>query len=825
MADEKNPQVPAPQGNQAPQDGASKIDLDAQLLNELNSKSPQPSSNSGAPAASTSSAADPFERLSRKKVARPQAMQMAGGQVKKGSKLSPKMFLIGCGIFFLLFLWLVYAALFYAISSSDFLQTIGLAIEDVKTILMIFALLFFGIVFFLGFYVLVLNVYRLATTKNVRKLKYILWLVWGILIIATTIVLGTLSITKIRSLAATSKIQTNSLVVAYLMTRDGLERAGQPGTPLIAPLKVKHQLNKEQFDRNILPAIGGANAVISSIELDCGNGQKLAGSPTMSLSAGGWYFPDHCLYIHKGSYPMKLNISYTTKQTNEPQTRSFDIGDFPVEAEIQFKPTDGEPYLNDKKTELVIGVNPVTVEYKAQLLFTDLGLQDDKILWDLDGDKTVDLEDNSAFSFTYNDSKLQTINYQLPGLPSGRGSKRLSFDLRVVESELARCDLQVTSVDNDRKYTLKPVFDEAINAASFKYEITDLLEDKLVDSITSTKNETTFTFPNGGQYEISTAYFTQDGQKGACNVEPLTVGFDGNQVDFDLKFAEEATDPFIAVDDTTKVTLDQKNSLINVAMLPAVLEFTINKIRPDPTATLKVYYAGRQIFADSPNVYDVNIGTLGEQPLDFVITTAQGKETHQPYTVRTSRTSVKAMIEVSEAVWTDPFEVTLDASISPLYDENDEIVYFSWDFGDGETRTNVSQWKIDHIYKFNEDKQSGEYYPSVTVRTKLGFEDTYRVTTPIVVKRAQRDATIAIPSHPTQQAKVGEPVTFTVETDGAVNSIARDFGNTKWVSGDGRTYSQVSVSYDQPGTYTIRVEVDYANNIPAVDNITLRVFE
>jgi len=143
------------------------------------------------------------------------------------------------------------------------------------------------------------------------------------------------------------------------MTRDGLEWAGQPGTPFIAPMKIKHQLNKDQFDRNILPAIGGTNAIITAVELDCGNGQTLLAAPNMHLNAGGGYFPDHCLYISKGNYPMKLNVTFTTKTTNELQTREFDIGEFPVEAEIQFRPTDGEPYLNDKKTEYVIGVAPV----------------------------------------------------------------------------------------------------------------------------------------------------------------------------------------------------------------------------------------------------------------------------------------------------------------------------------------------------------------------------------------------------------------------------------------------------------------------------------
>lgn len=481
---------------------------------------------------------------------------------------------------------------------------------------------------------------------------------------------------------------------------------------------------------------------------------------------------------------MKLTVRYTTRASSETQVRTFAIGDFPIVAEIQFRPTDGEAALNDKKTEYVVGVAPVTVEYKGQLLFTDLGLKDDKILRDLDGDKTVDLENNAAFDYTYSDSKLHTINYQLPGLPSGWGSKWLSFDLRVVESELARCDLQITSVDNNRRYEIKAVFDESITVARYKYEIRDSFEDKLITTFEANKDLSTYTFPAGGQYEIITSYFTPDGKKGSCVPELVTVGFDGNQVDFDLRYAQEATDPFIAVGDATKVTFDQTNALINVALLPAVLEITINAIRPDPTAALKVYYGGRQIFADRTNVYEISIGTLGEQPLEFVITTAQGKETRQSYTVRTSRSPVKAMIQLSETVGEDPFEVTLDASISPLYDENDEIVYFSRDFGDGESRTNVSQGKIDHIYRFDEDKQTGEYYPSVTVRTKLGFEDTYRVTTPIVVKRAQRVATIAVTSHPTQQARVGETVTFSVETDGMVDSINRDFGNNKTVSGE-----------------------------------------
>lgn len=127
-------------------------------------------------------AVDPFERLTKKRVAVPKSLNAAESTeqvtsvIKKGSKISPKIFLIGCGGFFILFLVMAYAGLYYAVQSSEFLQSVGLEIEDVKAILIIFAVLFFGIVFFAGFYMLVLNIYRLVTVKG-KKAKFIFGLV------------------------------------------------------------------------------------------------------------------------------------------------------------------------------------------------------------------------------------------------------------------------------------------------------------------------------------------------------------------------------------------------------------------------------------------------------------------------------------------------------------------------------------------------------------------------------------------------------------------------------------------------------------------------
>jgi len=93
-----------------------------------------------------------------------------------------------------------------------------------------------------------------------------------------------------------------------------------------------------------------------------------------------------------------------------------------------------------------------------------------------------------------------------------------------------------------------------------------------------------------------------------------------------------------------------------------------------------------------------------------------------------------------------------------------------------------------------------------------------------VVKRKQREVEIFLESHPTQQANVGDTVRMSVNTDGLIDSIKRDFGNNKVVSCEGRECSSTATVYTEPGTYDIKVEVSYEDNIPAVQRMQVRVF-
>lgn len=765
--------------------------------------------------------ADPFARISKKKVAKPRSMNdIMKGKVKKGRRLSPKIFLIGCAGFFLLFLWLAYGGLYYAVTSAWVLESIGLEIDSVKNILLIFAILLFGIIFFIGFYFLVLNVYRLVTAKG-KKIWYIFGLIWGLVILWATIVFGTISISKIRSLTGEQKLQTNLLVAPWVVTRSG-PVLGDSGIPLIAPLKMQYQLNKTQIDRYILPAIG--NKPIVQYTVDCGNEQKLSAGQAVYLWQNNGFFNGHCLYMNKGEYELKLEVTY--QEGNDQQTRIFDVVPFKIQAEIELEALDDTSSLNDTLTEYIIGIAPVTVRFRGQKLFTDLGLSDDRIEWDLDEDNNVDLVDNATFEHLYSSSKLHEVAYRLPDYP-GFSDTWFVYDLRVVESELASCDIDIEETDPQRrKYTFTPKFDELVQAQAYHYTIYDMTNDSIVEKFKTSSDDATFSFPRGGEYEISASYFTPQGEKGSCITAPLDIWFEGNQVAFDLKWKQTDDVPFTRIGENTPVILDTASRSINVTTVPAILEFTITEIAPDPDADLTVFYEGRQVFPEALWVYEVALSSLWEKDLEFKLQTKQWNTSQQDYTIDISRASVKAMMKVTpDLVGEDPFDVILDASISPLYDENDEIVYFSWDFGDGESRENVSQGKISHTYRFDTDKNTGEYYPSVKVKTKLGYEDSYRLTTPITVKRQQKEVKIRVDSHPTQQVRLWELVEYVVETDGLVEHIDRDFGNQKAIGCDDRSCASASMRYFTPGEYIIKTEVQYANDSPVVGRVKIKVYE
>lgn len=66
---------------------------------------------------------------------------------------------------------------------------------------------------------------------------------------------------------------------------------------------------------------------------------------------------------------------------------------------------------------------------------------------------------------------------------------------------------------------------------------------------------------------------------------------------------------------------------------------------------------------------------------------------------------------------------------------------------------------------------------------------------------------------------------MSIETDGVVNHIAWDFGNTKTVTCDDRSCASTATMFDTPGEYVIRAEIEYANDTPVTARVKIKVFE
>jgi len=162
-----------------------------------------------------------------------------------------------------------------------------------------------------------------------------------------------------------------------------------------------------------------------------------------------------------------------------------------------------------------------------------------------------------------------------------------------------------------------------------------------------------------------------------------------------------------------------------------------------------------------------------------------------------------------------PFKITFDAGEST--DSDDEIVEYSWNFGDGEIATGIV---VEHEYQ-----EAGIYFPSLTVTDSFGAQDI--VTSTIVAEE--------IPTIITPVLTVGSGNTFenpvlitgtatpSHSIDVVVNDVVRATGNvgdngsfeipTPLNNGTNIVYAVSrldSVSSDQSNT----VSLVYQNNVP-----------
>jgi PKD domain len=737
-------------------------------------------------------------------------------QMMNKPTMSGKTIAIWCGVFFVIFAVIMMVALLAALQNPSSLESIGITPETVKTvvkgIILFVALLFF----FAWFGLAVWSGYRLFTKKEWNKIGYIAGLIGWFFALVLAIVWGTVGITSVNAMD-TSGITASNIINPYLVVKQTSDRRvkngkvylGEPGLKVIAPANIAFQFSQEVFNRNIGPSLNGW--VLQSVTLDCGNGQTIN---WFDPSSKDLYFVSACLYLNKWVYSQSLTYRYADKLTKQVKEATLsNLFSITVDTEIKLSTKAWAYTLNDAKNEIIAGENPSQLIIDATSVATDLNLVNSIINWDMDSDGQDDKQRVNFSHYLY-EPKLHTISYSLPEYPW----IIYQLPVRVLQSNVPSCTV-ATQTTKGNQYRLEVKLADAwVSIDRYQFEIVDKLTDELVDSVDSDKSSTVYDFAPGRQYQVRAFFTTDDQKQWVCETDNLAV----NNSSYAIKSTISVKYPNAT--SYTDLVASGADNVVKITTVPAQLQLKIDEITP-PIArpAIKVMHDGTQINPSSQQTFMIKIESKKDHTITVVVTDEQGKTSTQQYKVVSDVSPIVGVVKADKKVWFDPLTVTLDASISQLNDANDEVVYFTWDFGDGTIVKNVSQWSIKHVYRFAEGNESGAYRPRVTVTTQKWHTDTIELSDDIVVKRAIRDVKITSPTHPAQLARVGDQVQFAISTDGPIKSVAWDFGNGQTATQEGRQGTEATMNYLQAGIYDVIAVVEFSDHPPVTQNMKIKV--
>lgn len=792
--------------------------------NQLNS------SPSTTPSTSQSSPKPQQSPTSQNTTTPPSPQQTQQILVKQGTKISFKTFAIWCGIFFWLFLLLVIVWLYIAISNPDSLANLGLDIGTVKSVLLIFTVLFFWILFFAWFGFAALNGYRLATVKEGSKVRYIVWFIVWLVVLLGAIGLWFISYSKINAISENQVFNSNDLILPYVQVKKFDD--GEPwlsysriyiGTPWMPPLIAPTYMDM-QMNRAIAENFGILNVSLTKLMINCGNGQTIETNPN-DMNAQTLFFNGSCLYLRKWEYTVSMTYSYFDPQQAIEVTKTIEkAASITISTDFTFNVDGWDRKLNDNKNEIILGTAPSKILVDAQKIFTDLNIPNIQVGRDLDGNGTVDKQNRVSFTYYFDQPKLYTSYFTLPfTLPNGSPLWYLSR-FRVNAWDVPPCELQTNRIGENNYELLVKVDDQWTDIEQYSIDIIDNQTDEIVKNLISDKPKFNFDFPNGRSYRVRGYFTTTESKRGSCEANTL-LDIWYNSYNFvntlSVLWPNDTTYTVMWNSGDRRVEWDR----IIIDDLPTTIKLTINQIVPEiDNPQISVFENAVLKNPTKTREYVFKIDNVDwPKEIKLQLQDSKWKSATKVYTVSLERKNLMGKLLANKTVWFDPLSVEFDASITKLNDPTDEVVYFTWEFGDWEVRKNTSVGKITHIYKFDTVTENGEFQPKVTLKTRKWLTQTIAFPEKIIVKRQIKSFDILLPSHPAQLAKAGDVVDLIIQADGKITWVSRDFGNTKKLQWQGREFIETTMRYDTPWLYEIYATVEFSDHPPVTQSIKLKV--
>jgi len=742
--------------------------------------------------------------------------QQSANITKPGSKISMKGIFIGCGLIFMFVIGGLALVFYNLINNPTQLATVGLDPNTTRNLLQAFSVVFFGLLTFLGIGLLIVNLYRVITVKNKPKIGYIFWAFFGFILFIVSIALWARVINIVKWISVDSMLDSDRLVMTYLQLKDGPKHVRNTANLyLIAPGNMFFMLNRDYYNARIIGSLGQVST--QAVVLDCGNGQ------TLNLNLSNLQFEGFCSYFKKGEYPLSVEVSYTNMLTSERLQQKFPGWSVVFESEIVITPVRSSLTFNDTKTEMILGKAPAKIEFDANAVFRDFSLSEYLVSWDFDGDGKADKQNVAIAGYIFNQAKVYNVYVRFPGL----NDHIYTFPVRVEQSDVPICNISVEKGQENMYIIATNFLERNVQISDYKFDILERNnKDAIVETIRNKNGTFNYAFPKAGNYAVQVTFLTDEGKQWRCESEDIQIGVSDFQISYDMYFKSPQTPQFKKV--TNQWVVYYENDGIIVTEVPTVLRLEITQVIPNPSGlTKRVLFDNRAVLSSDGKTFEFTISDADDHEITIIAEdTANGAKTEIVIPLRVDREDLIGILLVRPStVGTDPFEVTFDASTTILNDTTDEIVSFSWDFGDGtEPKINFSESIITHTYRYDTKNENGTFTPVVTIKTKKWRIAEISPETDVIVKRSLQQLVINIDSHPAQVAKVGDRVVFSIEFSGLPTEIRRDFGDGKTLSCKTRQEcGTINNIYLAPGTYLVRSAVEYSNQPTIEGTITLKV--
>lgn len=740
-------------------------------------------------------------------------------QVKKWKKIWMRWFLIWCVIFTIFFLWLFFLWLIYVVNSPSLLEGMWLSKWDWKNILMVFAILFFGILILSWLIALFLNGYRLATIK-VWKWKFLVWTIWWLFLLLFSLVWAFLSISRIMAIQIEEWPKTNNLLDAYMLIEsDSYDKLVGDDKYMwrwklkakIAPAYVKFSLNRDVFIKTELSKLSIAPNNVTRFELTCGSSQKpLNWWSDMVTSSQDQFFQWECLYLNKWEYQVKLKYFYRSWASWKDNYKEIDIWPIMFDSEIILKIWGKRDIsgldLNDNNTEIQLWTNPSEAQFDATKVFSDLGISEYKIDWFIDWQLKEWVSTNWIMTNIFNNAKLFNVQYMIPDI----WTYKYVIKLRVRPSLFADCVL--TAKESwvwSNKYFINSSNIDLNMLKSISFELENVTTTEIT-KLNSKKLPFIESFKEWWVYIIHMKYITNDWEEWVCNTEKISSVSSTYKIEYEIKWKLSSSSRY---DDITP----KEWQTILIDRIPYVMDLHIKEIIPNESwLFVKVYLNDDEIYNVGKDLYSILLDEQADYTLKIDVESRSWVKTTKEIKIEVKKKPVIANLKITPDSWMEPLDVELNAWLSELLDDEDEIIYYSWDYWDwSDKQINTSYSVVNHKYSFDTKNKTWEFFPKVTIKTKKWYEDSF--TWSVVVKKESKKPKITIaPPYSSQVVPMWDNVTFVLTTDWLIKSIKWDFGNWDTQSWEWRQYMEATTIFNEPWKFVVKATVEYDDS-PAID--------